>query len=83
MMRISSQQKIRPEEVSEFIDFLHDVYADFGLKDSLIYKLSPAQSNGGSDEIWIKAEGSGEALLQLPWEELPGEGRSGRRLNFL
>jgi threonyl-tRNA synthetase len=64
-------------EVASFIDFLHQVYADFGFKD-LIYRLStrPAE-RVGSDEMWDKAE---QALAQaldskaLPWEELPGEG---------
>ena len=66
-------------EVSEFIDFLHEVYADFGFeKESLIYKLSTRpEQRVGSDEIWNKAEKSlSEALnaAGLPWEELPGEG---------
>ncbi|CAM3697145.1 threonine--tRNA ligase [Parendozoicomonas haliclonae] len=66
-------------EVSDFIDFLHDVYADFGFeKDSLIYKLSTRpEQRVGSDEIWDKAEKAlAEALdaAGLPWEELPGEG---------
>ena len=66
-------------EVSEFIDFLHEVYADFGFeKDSLIYKLSTRpEQRVGSDEIWDKAEKAlAEALdaAGLPWEELPGEG---------
>jgi threonyl-tRNA synthetase len=65
------------QEVAQFIDFLHDVYADFGFSD-VIYRLStrPAQ-RVGSDEDWDRAE---EALAlaldskSLPWEELPGEG---------
>ncbi len=66
-------------EVSEFIHFLHEVYADFGFeKDSLIYKLSTRpEQRVGSDEIWDKAEKAlAEALdaAGLPWEELPGEG---------
>ncbi|MTI13771.1 threonine--tRNA ligase [Sansalvadorimonas verongulae] len=66
-------------EVSEFIDFLHEVYSDFGFeKDSLIYKLSTRpEQRVGSDEIWDKAEKAlAEALdaAGLPWEELPGEG---------
>ena len=66
-------------EVSEFIDFLHEVYADFGFEnDSLIYKLSTRpEQRVGSDEIWDKAEKAlAEALdaAGLPWEELPGEG---------
>ena len=64
-------------EVSDFIDFLHEVYHDFGF-DNLIYKLStrPVQ-RVGSDESWDKAEKAlAEALdaKDLAWEELPGEG---------
>ncbi|WP_281648698.1 threonine--tRNA ligase [Parendozoicomonas sp. Alg238-R29] len=74
----STEDQIQ-SEVSEFIDFLHDVYADFGFeKDSLIYKLSTRpEQRVGSDEIWDKAEKAlAEALdaAGLPWEELPGEG---------
>ncbi|MCL6271637.1 threonine--tRNA ligase [Sansalvadorimonas sp. 2012CJ34-2] len=66
-------------EVSEFIDFLHEVYSDFGFeKENLIYKLSTRpEQRVGSDEIWDKAEKAlAEALdaAGLPWEELPGEG---------
>ncbi len=64
-------------EVSEFIDFLHEVYDDFGFEE-LIYKLSTRpEKRVGSDEIWDKAEKAlAEALdaKGLPWEELPGEG---------
>ncbi|WP_284380397.1 threonine--tRNA ligase [Litoribrevibacter albus] len=64
-------------EVSEFIDFLHEVYDDFGFEE-LIYKLSTRpEKRVGSDEIWDKAEKAlAEALdaKELPWEELPGEG---------
>ncbi len=66
-------------EVSSFIDFLHEVYDDFGFdRASLIYKLSTRpEKRVGSDEIWDKAEKAlAEALdaKGLPWEELPGEG---------
>ncbi|NRA42183.1 MAG: threonine--tRNA ligase [Pseudomonadales bacterium] len=64
-------------EVSAFIDFLHEVYADFGFSD-LIYRLSTRpEQRVGSDEIWDKAEQAlAEALdsKDLPWQELPGEG---------
>lgn len=64
-------------EVSDLIDFLHEVYHDFGFN-NLIYKLStrPVQ-RVGSDESWDKAEKAlAEALdaKDLDWEELPGEG---------
>ncbi|NND90934.1 MAG: threonine--tRNA ligase [Granulosicoccus sp.] len=64
-------------EVSNFIDFLHTVYEDFGFTD-VIYRLSTRPpSRVGSDEAWDKAEKAlAEALdaKGLPWEELPGEG---------
>ena len=67
---------IQPE-VAEFIDFLHEVYADFGFSE-IIYRLSTRpEQRVGSDESWDKAE---KALAQaldskgLPWQELPGEG---------
>ena len=65
------------EEVAQFIDFLHEVYRDFGF-DEVIYRLSTRpEQRVGSDEIWDKAEKAlGDALnaKQLPWQELPGEG---------
>ena len=65
------------EEVARFIDFLHEVYADFGFNE-IIYKLSTRpEKRVGSDEIWDKAEKAlADALnaKSLPWEELPGEG---------
>jgi threonyl-tRNA synthetase len=64
-------------EVAAFIDFLHEVYHDFGFSD-IIYRLSTRPENRvGSDEIWDKAEKAlAEALdaKQLDWQELPGEG---------
>ena len=65
------------EEVSTFIDFLHDVYKDFGFEE-VIYRLSTRPPKRvGSDEAWDKSEKAlADALdaKQLPWEELPGEG---------
>ena len=66
-------------EVASFIDFLHEVYKDFGFdEDSLIYKLSTRpEKRVGSDGDWDRAEKAlAEALdaKQLPWDELPGEG---------
>ncbi|MAT91437.1 MAG: threonine--tRNA ligase [Halioglobus sp.] len=64
-------------EVADFIDFLHEVYADFGFSE-VIYRLSTRpEKRVGSDAVWDQAE---QALAQaldahgLPWEELPGEG---------
>lgn len=64
-------------EVSAFIDFLHEVYEDFGFSD-LIYRLSTRpEQRVGSDEVWDKAEKALADALDskgLPWQELPGEG---------
>jgi threonyl-tRNA synthetase len=71
-----TEEQIQPE-VSEFIDFLHEVYADFGFED-VIYRLSTRPENRvGSDQDWDRAEKAlADALdaQELPWEELPGEG---------
>ncbi len=65
------------EEVSVFIDFLHEVYQDFGF-DDIIYRISTRpEKRVGSDEIWDKSEKAlGDALdaKGITWEELPGEG---------
>jgi threonyl-tRNA synthetase len=65
------------DEVSNFIDLLHDVYQDFGFSD-IIYRLSTRPENRvGSDEIWDKSEQALATALdnkKLDWQELPGEG---------
>ena len=64
-------------EVAEFIDFLHQVYADFGFED-VIYRLSTRpEQRVGSDEDWDRAEAALAQALdskELPYELLPGEG---------
>ena len=64
-------------EVASFIDFLHQVYRDFGF-DEIIYRLSTRpEQRVGSDESWDRAEKAlADALdaAELPWQELPGEG---------
>ncbi|MDI3323377.1 threonine--tRNA ligase [Pontibacterium granulatum] len=64
-------------EVSEFIDFLHEVYEDFGFNE-IQYKLSTRpEKRVGSDEVWDKAEKALSDALDnagLKWELLPGEG---------
>jgi threonyl-tRNA synthetase len=71
-----TEDQIQPE-VSEFIDFLHAVYEDFGFSD-VIYRLSTRpEQRVGSDSDWDRAEKAlADALdaQELPWEELPGEG---------
>jgi threonyl-tRNA synthetase len=71
-----TEAQIQPE-VSTFIDFLHEVYADFGFSE-VIYRLStrPAQ-RVGTDADWDRAEKALADALDaqgLPWQELPGEG---------
>jgi threonyl-tRNA synthetase len=64
-------------EVSDFIDFLHDVYRDFGFND-VIYELSTRpEQRVGTDEEWDKAEAALEQALEvngLDYELQPGEG---------
>ncbi len=64
-------------EVSEFIDMLYKVYADFGF-DNVLVKLSTRPENRvGSDADWDKSERAlAEALdaKHIEWSELPGEG---------
>ncbi|PLW82003.1 threonine--tRNA ligase [Kineobactrum sediminis] len=64
-------------EVSSFIDFLHEVYADFGFSE-VIYRLSTRPPKRvGSDSDWDRAEQALADALDahdLPWQELPGEG---------
>ncbi len=71
-----SEEQIQ-QEVASFIDFLHEIYADFGFSD-IIYRLSTRpEKRVGSDEIWDKSEKALATALDnknLDWEELPGEG---------
>jgi threonyl-tRNA synthetase len=64
-------------EVSQFIDLLFKVYADFGFKDIIIKLSTRPTQRVGSDEIWDKAEKALELALnnkKLAWELQPGEG---------
>ena len=64
-------------EVAAFIDFLHEIYRDFGF-DEVIYRLSTRPAERVGDEAdWDRAEAALGAALDaqgLPWETLPGEG---------
>ncbi len=64
-------------ETSDFIDFLHEVYRDFGFT-NVIYRLSTRpEQRIGSDEVWDKSEKALADALDgkgVEWEELPGEG---------
>ena len=74
---IFCEEKQILDEVSSFIDMLHEVYDDFGFTE-IIYKLSTRpEQRVGSDEVWDKAEAALEASLNaknLDWDLLPGEG---------
>lgn len=64
-------------EVSQFIDLLFKVYADFGFKEVIIKLSTRPVQRVGSDEIWEKAEQALELALnnkELAWELQPGEG---------
>lgn len=64
-------------EVSEFIDFLHEVYQDFGFEE-IIYKLSTRpEKRVGSDDVWDRSEKALADALDskgLDWDLQPGEG---------
>ncbi len=65
------------DEVSDFIDFLHDIYKALGFEE-VIYRLSTRpEQRVGSDEVWDKSEAALAAALdakELDWQMLPGEG---------
>ncbi len=64
-------------EVSEFIDLLYKVYADFGFTDVEVKLSTRPEKRVGSDEVWDKSEKAlADALdaKNLKWEQLPGEG---------
>ncbi|MEW6314312.1 MAG: threonine--tRNA ligase [Pseudomonadota bacterium] len=64
-------------EVSDFIDLLHRVYADFGFKDVQIKLSTRPEKRVGADELWDRAEAALEAALNgkgLAFELQPGEG---------
>ena len=65
------------EEVSGFIDFLYQVYDDFGFNDVIIKLSTRPEKRVGSDEVWDKAEAALEQALNakdLEWDLQPGEG---------
>ncbi|HEC13783.1 MAG TPA: threonine--tRNA ligase [Acidiferrobacteraceae bacterium] len=65
------------DEVSDFIDLLFEVYADFGFTDVIIKLSTRPEQRVGSDEVWDKAEQALEQALNakdLDWQLQPGEG---------
>ena len=64
-------------EVSDLIDLLQNVYADFGFDDILVKLSTRPENRVGSDEVWDKSEAALETALNakdLDWELQPGEG---------
>jgi threonyl-tRNA synthetase len=65
------------EEVSDFIEMLQAVYADFGFTDVLVKLSTRPEKRVGSDESWDKAEAGLAAALEqngLAYDLQPGEG---------
>jgi len=65
------------DEISEFIDLLYDVYADFGFKDIIVKLSTRPEKRVGSDDVWDKAEAALQASLDskdMQWDLQPGEG---------
>ncbi len=64
-------------EVSDFIDMLYEVYADFGFRDIIVKLSTRPEQRVGSDADWDKAEQALEDALKhkaLAWDLQPGEG---------
>ncbi len=64
-------------EVSEFIDLLYRVYAEFGFDEITVRLSTRPEQRVGSDEVWDKAEHALEQALNakgLAWDLQPGEG---------
>jgi threonyl-tRNA synthetase len=65
------------QEVSDFVDLLFAVYADFGFTDVLINLSTRPEQRVGSDAVWDKAEQALEQALDakgLEWTLMQGEG---------
>ena len=64
-------------EVSDFIDLLYQVYADFGFEEVSVKFSTRPENRVGEDALWDKAEAALQAVLdhkQLDWDLQPGEG---------
>jgi threonyl-tRNA synthetase len=65
------------EEVSDFIDLLFRVYADFGFEDISVKLSTRPEQRVGEEVLWDKAEQALQDALDhkgLEWELQPGEG---------
>ncbi len=64
-------------EAEKFIDFLFQVYRDFGFDEVSVKLSTRPEKRVGADEIWDKAEQALADVLnhkKLNWQLLPGEG---------
>jgi len=71
-----TESQIQPE-VTQFIDLVYAVYADFGFKDILVKLSTRPPVRVGSDEVWDRAESALATALEtrgLAFSLLPGEG---------
>jgi threonyl-tRNA synthetase len=71
-----TEEQLQPE-VSDFIDLLFRVYADFGFHEVLIKLSTRPEQRVGSDEVWDRAEQALAVALNgkgLDWQLQPGEG---------
>jgi threonyl-tRNA synthetase len=65
------------QEVSNFVDLLFEVYADFGFTDIIIALSTRPEQRVGSDAVWDKAEAALRQALDakgLEWTLQEGEG---------
>jgi threonyl-tRNA synthetase len=65
------------QEVSDFVDLLFEVYADFGFNDVIIALSTRPAQRVGSDAVWDKAEAALRQALDakgLEWTLQEGEG---------
>ncbi len=65
------------DEVSDFIDLVYEVYADFGFTDVQVALSTRPEQRVGDDAAWDKAEKALQVALdnkKLDWKLQPGEG---------
>ena len=65
------------DEVSDFIDLVYEVYADFGFTEIMVALSTRPEKRVGDDAAWDKAEKALELALDnknLDWKLQPGEG---------
>ena len=65
------------DEVSDFIDLVYEVYADFGFTEIMVALSTRPEKRVGDDSAWDKAEKALQVALDnksLDWKLQPGEG---------